>query len=433
MDKAVLEKRDRSSLIETKIQEMIQDGSLMIDTKGSVVGQVNGLSVFNLGDTIFGKPSRITAQVAVGTEGIINIEREAELSGSLHDKGVLIISGFMRARFAHDKPLAVTASLCFEQSYGGVDGDSASSTEIYALMSALSGVPISQAVAVTGSVNQKGEIQPIGGVNEKIEGFFDVCRARKLTGEHGVIIPHQNASDLMLRQDVVEAVAKGEFHVWPVRNVDEGMEIKTPQQPFLKPPPPDHAGMVIAHVMPEAAVRHQVQALCVTPEPGEVMRGPFDLPPGDAVVAPQSAIGRQATMRAAQNHKDILLTAHDHIEVVAGDHLLLGEDARHQLAAHAARAPVGAHMLADPVPEIVVARGKDQPESRPPQLIHEAQGALELHAAGPLRDIAGNHHDALRVECPLASLLHKGRHVRFPVGPKMDVRNEKHGGFTPPA
>ncbi|MBN1197554.1 MAG: AAA family ATPase [Candidatus Aminicenantes bacterium] len=225
VDKAVLEKRDRSSLIETKIQEMIQDESLMIATSGSVVGQVNGLSVYNLGDTIFGKPSRITAQVAVGTEGIINIEREAELSGSLHDKGVLIISGYMRARFAHDKPLAVTASLCFEQSYGGVDGDSASSTEIYALMSALSGIPISQAVAVTGSVNQKGEIQPIGGVNEKIEGFFDVCRARKLTGEQGVIIPHQNASDLMLRQDVVEAVRKGEFHIWPIRNVDEGMEI----------------------------------------------------------------------------------------------------------------------------------------------------------------------------------------------------------------
>ncbi|HDP95593.1 MAG TPA: ATP-dependent protease [Candidatus Aminicenantes bacterium] len=225
VDKAILEKRDRSRLIETKIQEMIEDGSLMIDTTGSVVGQVNGLSVFNLGDAMFGKPSRITAQVAVGSEGIVNIEREAELSGSLHDKGVLIISGFMRARFAHDKPLAVTASLCFEQSYGGVDGDSASSAEIYALMSALSGVPISQAIAVTGSVNQRGEIQPIGGVNEKIEGFFDVCRARKLTGRQGVMIPHQNTDDLMLRQDLVEAVRKGKFHIWPVRNVDEGMQI----------------------------------------------------------------------------------------------------------------------------------------------------------------------------------------------------------------
>lgn len=225
VDKAILEKRDRSSLIESKIQEMIQDGSLMINTTGAVVGQVNGLSVYNLGDTVFGKPSRITAQVAVGSDGIINIEREAELSGNLHDKGVLILSGFLRARFAHDKPLAVSASLCFEQSYGGVDGDSASSTEIYALMSALSGIPIRQSIAVTGSVNQRGEIQPIGGVNEKIEGFFDICRFRRLTGDQGVIIPFQNVADLMLRHDVVEAVRKGKFHIWPVRNVDEGMEI----------------------------------------------------------------------------------------------------------------------------------------------------------------------------------------------------------------
>ena len=227
VDKAIEQKRDRSRLIETKIQEMIQDGSIMIDTSGQVVGQVNGLSVYNLGDAVFGKPSRITAQVSVGTEGIINIEREAELSGRIHDKGVLILSGFMRARFAHDKPLAVSASLCFEQSYGGVDGDSASSTEIYALMSALSGVPVRQSIAVTGSVNQRGEIQPIGGVNEKIEGFFDVCRFDELSGEQGVVIPHQNVADLMLRQDVVDAVRKGQFHIWPVHNVDQGMEILT--------------------------------------------------------------------------------------------------------------------------------------------------------------------------------------------------------------
>jgi len=224
---AIEQKRDRSRLIETKIQEMIREGSIMIDTTGSVVGQVNGLSIYNIGERVFGRPSRITAQVSVGSEGIINIEREAELSGRIHDKGVLILSGFMRARFAHDKPLAVSASLCFEQSYGGVDGDSASSTEIYALMSSLAGIPIRQGIAVTGSVNQRGEIQPIGGVNEKIEGFFDVCRFSELTGDQGVIIPHQNVDELMLRHDVVEAVEAGQFHIWPVQTVDQGLEILT--------------------------------------------------------------------------------------------------------------------------------------------------------------------------------------------------------------
>jgi len=227
VEKAIDAKIFRSNRIEELIQEMIDRGTLMIDVEGEVVGQVNGLAVFSLGDHMFGKPSRITATTSMGRSGIINIEREADLSGSTHNKGVLILSGYLRKKYAQEKPLTMSASLAFEQSYSGVDGDSASSTEIYALLSSLSGLPIKQSIAVTGSLNQKGEIQPIGGVNEKIEGFFDCCKRLGFTGNQGVMIPENNAKDLMLRKDVVEAVKKGEFHVYPVRTVDEGIEILT--------------------------------------------------------------------------------------------------------------------------------------------------------------------------------------------------------------
>ncbi|MDD8026503.1 MAG: ATP-binding protein [Acidobacteriota bacterium] len=224
VDQAVEERFERVSLIEDKIQEMIEDGSILIDTDGAVVGQVNGLAVYNMGQFSFGKPARITARISVGRAGIINIEREADMSGSTHNKGVLILGGFLRGLFARRKPFALSASIAFEQSYSGIDGDSASSTEAYALLSALAGLPLRQDLAVTGSVNQKGEIQPIGGVNEKIEGFFDVCRAKGLTGAQGVLIPHQNVQNLMLRPDVVQAATEGRFHIFTVHTVDEGIE-----------------------------------------------------------------------------------------------------------------------------------------------------------------------------------------------------------------
>ncbi|HTX18921.1 MAG TPA: ATP-binding protein [Bacteroidota bacterium] len=225
--KAIDERTYRVKLVEDKIQEMIVDGSIMIDTRGAVVGQVNGLSVYDVGEHAFGRPSRITARTALGRTGIINIEREAALSGPTHNKGVAIIGGFLQSRFAQNKPLVVNASITFEQSYGGVDGDSASSTEIYAILSSLSGLPLRQDIAVTGSVNQMGELQPIGGVNLKIEGFFDVCRAYGLTGKQGVLIPEQNIGDLMLREDVVDAVTQKKFHVFAARTIDEGIEILT--------------------------------------------------------------------------------------------------------------------------------------------------------------------------------------------------------------
>lgn len=227
IDKAIEHQEYRVNLIEKKIQEMIEDGLLMIDTEGKVVGQVNGLSVYDLGDYSFGKPSRITAKTSMGRAGIINIEREAELSGKTHDKGVLILSGYLRGKYAQNKPLTMSASICFEQSYSGIDGDSASSTEIFALLSSLSELPIRQDLAVTGSVNQKGEIQPIGGVNQKIEGFFDVCRLKGLTGTQGVIIPYQNVGDLVLRKDVVKAVEEKKFHIYPIKTIDEGIELLT--------------------------------------------------------------------------------------------------------------------------------------------------------------------------------------------------------------
>lgn len=234
--KAIDERIERLKLVEEKIQEMINDGIILIDTEGSVVGQVNGLSVYSVGEYSFGKPSRITVKTAMGKAGIINIEREADLSGPSHNKGVLILGGYLRGMYAQNKPLVLSASIAFEQSYSGVDGDSASSTEVFALLSGLSGVPLRQDIAVTGSINQHGEIQPIGGVNTKIEGFFDSCKARGFTGTQGVMIPHQNIKDLMLRHDVIDAVHRKQFHIYAITSVDEGIELLTAKPAGMRLP-----------------------------------------------------------------------------------------------------------------------------------------------------------------------------------------------------
>jgi lon-related putative ATP-dependent protease len=225
--KAIEEKIYRSKLIQEKIQEMIQRGILLIDTDAEKVGQVNGLSVIGLGDFAFGNPSRVTASVGLGREGVIDIEREAKMGGPIHTKGVLILSGCLNEKYAQDKPLSLSARLVFEQNYAGVEGDSASSTELYAMLSALSGLPIKQNIAVTGSVNQKGEVQAIGGVNEKIEGFFEVCKAKGFTGQQGVMIPESNMQNLMLKEEVVDAVRAGRFHIYSAKTIDEGIEVLT--------------------------------------------------------------------------------------------------------------------------------------------------------------------------------------------------------------
>ena len=225
IEKALHERDFRSNRIEEEIREMITQGTILVDSTGSRVGQVNGLSVLQLGEYAFGRPSRVTASVAMGRAGIVNIERESRLSGSIHDKGLLILSGYLRNRYGQDKPLALSASLCFEQSYSGVEGDSASSTELYALLSCLADLPLRQDIAVTGSVNQWGEVQAIGGANEKIEGFFDVCRVAGLTGTQGVMIPASNVRNLILRSDVIEAVAQGKFHIYPIQTIDEGIAL----------------------------------------------------------------------------------------------------------------------------------------------------------------------------------------------------------------
>jgi predicted ATP-dependent protease len=227
VERALEEKAFRLNLIEKRLQEMIAQGTLLVDVEGSVAGQVNGLAIYQLGDFSFGKPSRITAKTYLGRGGIINIEREAKLSGKTHDKGVLILSGYLGAKYAQDRPLSLSASLCFEQSYEGVEGDSASSTELYAILSSLSGIPIKQGIAVTGSVNQNGEIQAIGGINRKVEGFFDVCRLKGLTGDQGVLVPRANVRNLMLRRDVIEAVEQGKFSIYAVGTIDEGIEVLT--------------------------------------------------------------------------------------------------------------------------------------------------------------------------------------------------------------
>jgi predicted ATP-dependent protease len=217
----------RSDRLRELIFEEIQRGTLLIDSEGAKVGQINGLSVASKNHFAFGRPTRITARVWLGKGDVVDIEREVELGGPIHSKGVMILTAFLGGRYAAESPLTLSASLVFEQSYGPVEGDSASSAELYALLSALADVPLKQSLAVTGSVNQHGVVQPIGGVNEKIEGFFDVCRARGLTGEQGVLIPAANVKHLMLRHDVVEAVAAGKFHVYAVETVDQGMELLT--------------------------------------------------------------------------------------------------------------------------------------------------------------------------------------------------------------
>ena len=225
--KALEEKIDRVKKYDERYMEMIKDDTLLIDTSGTKVGQINGLTIINVGDYTFGKPVKITANTYTGKNGIINIEREVELSGSSHSKGILILSGYLGEMFAQDMPLSLTASICFEQLYSGVDGDSASSTELYALLSSLANIPINQSFAVTGSVNQKGEIQPIGGVNDKIEGFYQVCKMRGLDGSHSVIIPKQNIRNLNLSDEVVNSVKNGKFHIYAISTIDGGIELLT--------------------------------------------------------------------------------------------------------------------------------------------------------------------------------------------------------------
>ena len=227
VDKALIERVERIKKYDAKYVQMIKENTLLINTKGSRVGEINGLTVMTIGDYSFGKPAKITVNTYTGKEGIVNIEREVEMSGSTHSKGVYILSGYLGELFAQDIPLCLTASICFEQLYNGVDGDSASSTELYGLLSSLSEIPIKQSIAVTGSVNQKGQIQPIGGVNEKIEGFFQICKMRGLDGSHGVVIPIQNVNNLQLSDEVVDAVKNKQFHIYAISTIDEGIEILT--------------------------------------------------------------------------------------------------------------------------------------------------------------------------------------------------------------
>ncbi|MCE5337014.1 MAG: AAA family ATPase [Desulfobacteraceae bacterium] len=227
VEEAVNKRKYRANLYEERVKEVIKKDIFWVETDGWKTGQVNGLSVLMAGDHVFGQPNRITGVVSVGKEGMVSIDRESQMSGSTHTKGLLTLSGFLKERFAQDKPITLTATLSFEQSYGMVDGDSASSTELYVLLSAISGIPIYQGIAVTGSVSQKGEIQPIGGVNHKIKGFFDICKHKGLTGKQGVIIPSRNVRNLMLDQEVIDAIKEGKFHIWPVERIEDGIEILT--------------------------------------------------------------------------------------------------------------------------------------------------------------------------------------------------------------
>lgn len=225
VNKAISEKENRLKMYEEKLGDMMDEGVIMIDTEGKKIGQINGLAVFDMGSYMFGNPSRITATTYLGKSGIINIEKEAEMSGQTHNKGVQIITGYLGQTYAQDFPLSLSCRICFEQNYNGIDGDSASSTELYCILSSLSEIPINQEIAVTGSINQRGEIQAIGGVTYKIEGFFDLCKKRGLTGTQGVMIPTTNVKDLVLRDDVIGAVKEGMFHIYPVSTLDEGIEI----------------------------------------------------------------------------------------------------------------------------------------------------------------------------------------------------------------
>jgi len=225
VQKAIAKREFRLNMYEEKLAELIEDDAIMISTEGEKVGQINGLAVLDTGDHAFAKPSRITATTYMGSAGIVNIEKEADMSGAIHDKGVQVLTGYLGQKYAQDFPISLSCRICFEQNYSGIDGDSASSTELYAILSSLANVPIRQDIAVTGSINQHGEIQPIGGATYKIEGFFDLCKARGLTGKQGVIIPTRNIRDLVLKDDVIEAVKNNEFHIYPISHVDEGIEI----------------------------------------------------------------------------------------------------------------------------------------------------------------------------------------------------------------
>ena len=227
VQQALAERTHRASRMEEELLEQILDDSIFIATEGSVVGQVNGLAIIDTGDYSFGQPGRITVRTFMGEEGVVHIERETEMSGPIHEKGVLTLTGYMGGTYAQHQPLSLTASLTFEQNYVTIDGDSASCSELYAMLSSLSEIPVRQGIGVTGSVNQRGEVQPIGGVNEKIEGFFRLCRARGLAGEQGVVIPASNADNLMLHEDVVAAIGKGQFHIWSINHIDEGIELLT--------------------------------------------------------------------------------------------------------------------------------------------------------------------------------------------------------------
>ncbi len=227
VEEAHRERRYRNSKIEDKMQEYIVEDTIMVDIEGSVVGQVNGLAVMSLGDHSFGKPSRVTAKTFLGDSGVVNIEREVKMSGRIHNKALMILSSFLGERYAQKVPLTLSASVCFEQLYGEIEGDSATCTELYALLSSISGLPLAQGISVTGSMNQRGEVQPIGGVNEKIEGFFDVCKEKGLTGSQGVIIPRRNVRNLMLKEEIVEAARDGKFTIYPIDMVDEGLSILT--------------------------------------------------------------------------------------------------------------------------------------------------------------------------------------------------------------
>jgi ATP-dependent Lon protease len=225
VERALTERILRLNFIEEEIRRLIRNGTLVVRIEGSRVGEINGLAVLDVGGYAFGRPSRVTATVALGQAGVVNIEREARLSGSTHDKGVMILTGFLRQRFGQQHPIAMTASICFEQSYSGIDGDSASSTELYALLSALSAAPLRQDLAVTGSVDQHGMVQAIGGANEKIEGFYRVCKAIGLSGTQGVLVPRVNLRNLMLDPETVAAVEQGRFHIYPIDSIDQGIEL----------------------------------------------------------------------------------------------------------------------------------------------------------------------------------------------------------------
>lgn len=274
VQKAIEEKVYRSNLLEERIQELIAEGTLMVDVTGASVGQINGLSIYDLGDFAFGRPSRITARVFIGQSGIVNIEREARLSGKTHSKGVLILAGYLGGRYGGTFPLSLSATLCFEQTYTEVEGDSASAAELIALLSALTGIPLRQGLAITGSINQKGEMQAIGGVNEKAEGFYAVCKALGLTGDQGVVIPRENVKHLMLKEEVVKAVAAGRFHVYAVSTVDEAAEILTgrPAGDLLQDGafPPDTLNGMVSNRLREIGER--LHSIGGKPQDGDLLR-----------------------------------------------------------------------------------------------------------------------------------------------------------------